>query len=305
MSKRPVRSPSYPGMSLESAIQAVEKIESIYRTAPVDRGDAASRIGYTSLSGPANRALAALAAYGLLERAGKGDARVTERALAILHPNSPEERRKNLAEAAWTPKLFQDLRERFRGIPVPPEDGVITYLQRQQFNQNVVRRAAKAFLETMVYLEKEGVNDSHGQEPENGEESTDSGAGKVQIGDLVQWESQGALQFPRPRRVRAISDDGSWAFVEDSETGIPMNEIATVEKPETPASEPPTLPIPSETPAGETEWLRSRVGRGTSVRLLATGNVGSKEIERLMRVLQTQHDVLVEDEEDLQNDNDA
>src|SRR5690349_237159 len=68
-----VRSPSYPVWSLSDAVTAVGKIEAQYRMSKVDREVAAKIIGYSGLSGPANKALAALGQYGLVERAGKGE----------------------------------------------------------------------------------------------------------------------------------------------------------------------------------------------------------------------------------------
>lgn len=47
----------------------------------------------------------------------------------------------------------------------------------------------------------------------------------VQIGDLIQWESNGALQFPEPIKVEWISEDGEWLRVEGSDTGIPASEV--------------------------------------------------------------------------------
>jgi hypothetical protein len=160
--KSAIRSPSYPNMPLREAIEAIGKIETPYRSSPVDRANAVKLIGYSSLSGPANKALAALAAYGLLERAGKGEARVSERARDILHAESPAQRNARLFEAAMEPALYRELRERFAEIPVPPIDGVMTYLNRKGFNPNAVRPAAKAFLETMSYLQEVGATDSHG-----------------------------------------------------------------------------------------------------------------------------------------------
>lgn len=159
---KPIRSPSYPNMALSEAVVEVGKIEKLYRSSPVDRTAAAKLIGYSSLSGPANKALASLAMFGFLDRAGKGETRVTERARDILHADSPAQRNARLFEAAMEPSLFRELRERFEGIPVPPEDGVVTYLNRQGFNPNAVRPAAKAFLETMRYLEEIGATESHG-----------------------------------------------------------------------------------------------------------------------------------------------
>jgi hypothetical protein len=55
------------------------------------------------------------------------------------------------------------------------------------------------------------------------EEVTPTG---IKIGDAVQWTSQGADQFAEPRKIKSISEDGEYAFVEGSDTGIPINEIS-------------------------------------------------------------------------------
>jgi cell division septation protein DedD len=161
----PVRSPSYPAWPLAEAVTAVRKIEAQYRSAKVDRQAAAKIIGYSGLSGPANKALAALAQFGLVERAGKGEMRVTDRARAILHPDSPEEKRSELRSAALEPQLFRELQERWPNM-IPPEDGVIMYFNRKGFNQSAIRPAAKAYLETLLYLEEENASESHGNEDE-------------------------------------------------------------------------------------------------------------------------------------------
>ena len=302
MSKQIIRSPSYPSMPLAAAIKAVREIEKRYRSAAIDRKDAANLIGYSSLSGPANQALAALAHYGLLERAGKGDTRVTQRACDILHPNSEEERRQHLLDAAQAPPLFQNIRERFPGISVPPEEGVLTFLNRLQFNPNSIKQAAKSFLHTAEYIEQLRVIDSDEKEPSDDGKLPSTGQdddahGVVRIGDAVQWECNGVHQLPHPCRVRAISDDGKWAFVEGSETGIPMNEMKVEHRPESQVT-PPKLAL-SEAPVlrEEIEWLRNRVGKNTSVRLLVNGEMGTGELKRLIRIIQAQLDVLIEDDE--------
>jgi hypothetical protein len=240
-------------MALRKAIEDIGKIEKIYRSSPIDRVNAAKLIGYSSLSGPANKALAALAAYGLLDRAGKGEARVTERARDILHADTDQLRRERVLDAAMEPSLFRELRERFAGIAVPPEDGVVTYLNRQGFNPNAVRPAAKAFLETMRYLEEFGATESHGAGSSGAASSDPTPSlfdeveyGGAEIGDLIQWEVGGSLQLPKPQRVRAISNDKEWVFIEQSETGIPMNQVIVEEKG---TGKPPVLPL-AEAPKG-------------------------------------------------------
>ena len=262
--KKPIRSPSYPSMSLRDAVTAVGKIENEYRASPVDRTVAAKLIGYTALSGPANKALAALATYGLLERAGKGETRVTNRARAILHADSERERVENLLAAASEPALFRELRERFEDVPVPPEEGVITYLKRQGFNPTAVKPAAKAFLQTMEYVEELGETESHGEEAGNGAESNlpeDNSVrhGGAKVGDLIQWESDGAFQFRKSARVRAVTDDGEWVFVEGSKTGIPMAEVI-VDK--SGAGGGPAHRQPPRLPLHETSFEGADIGDG-------------------------------------------
>lgn len=158
---KPVRSPSYPSISLPDAIAAVRKIEGVYRLSPLDRESAAKFVGYSSLSGPANQALSSLAQYGLVERAGKGEMRVTDRARALLYPDSDSERAHLVLAAAFEPPLFRDMQDRWPNMK-PPEDGVISYLNRQGFNQSAIRTAARAYLQTLSYLEEAGVSDSNG-----------------------------------------------------------------------------------------------------------------------------------------------
>src|SRR6266851_3319725 len=52
----------------------------------------------------------------------------------------------------------------------------------------------------------------------------------VNIGDLVQWASDGVDQFDTPRCVRAtqMQDQQEWAFVEGSKTGMPVSELTVV-----------------------------------------------------------------------------
>jgi len=68
------------------------------------------------------------------------------------------------------------------------------------------------------------------------DEAEDEGKGDGEayvpkVGDYVQWEPKGILQFLEPQRVARISDDGAFAFVENSNTGLPIRELVLQEKP--------------------------------------------------------------------------
>jgi hypothetical protein len=54
----------------------------------------------------------------------------------------------------------------------------------------------------------------------------------ISIGDFVQWESQGVLRFAVPLKVCSLSDDGQWAFVEGSATGLPIKDLYCVPPPD-------------------------------------------------------------------------
>ena len=249
-----IRSPSYPNTALPAAIEQVRKIEAQYRLSPVDREVAAKVLGYSGLNGPSNKALAALAHYGLVERAGKGEMRVTARAQALLHPDNEEERRQQLREAALAPKLFRELQDRWPNM-IPPEEGVVSHLSRKGFNQNSLRPAARAFINTLLFLEQAGASESHGPEasgvnnggqPSIGEITEIHVMGGARVGDWIDYDSGGSVANPEPMRVRAVSDDGKWVFVDDSETGLEMDQVIVREGPEgaEEKAERPTLPLP-------------------------------------------------------------
>lgn len=53
---------------------------------------------------------------------------------------------------------------------------------------------------------------------------------EIQIGDLVQWESDGQLRFKSPKTVKRIEDSefGKYAFFNDSSTGVPVFQLVKV-----------------------------------------------------------------------------
>jgi SH3 domain (SH3b1 type) len=254
-----VRSPSYPSTPLNTAIEQVGKIEAQYRSSQVDREVAGKILGYSGLNGPSAKTLAALAHYGLVERAGKGEMRVTARAQAILHPESPAERLEHLRAAALEPDLFREMQEKWPGI-IPPEDGIETYLSRKGFNRTAIRPAARAYLETLLFLKQEGANESHGPRAAKVENAAqpngDDGKityGGARVGDWIDYESAGAIVNQEPMRVRAVSEDGAWVFVDGSETGLEMEQAIVTEPPveEAAKRERPTLPLPKREDADQ------------------------------------------------------
>jgi hypothetical protein len=165
-----VQSPGYPNSSLPKAIQSVRMIFDADRRNPIDREVAAKHIGYGGSSGASDKALATLAHYGLTEKVAKGEIRVSQLALDIIHPDKPEDRKRALVLSAFNPQIFKDLRERFGGGHVS-EGALESYLKRENFLDRAITPVTKAYLETCRYLEQEKAFESGGIEGSEAEES--------------------------------------------------------------------------------------------------------------------------------------
>lgn len=157
-----VRSPGYPNASLSEVIDLARKIHERDGRHPVSREVAAQHMGFSGLTGSSDRALSALLHFGLAEKAAKGEVRVTDVVLQLIHPHSPEERRAALREAAFSPGLFRELRERYPKEP-PSQASLASYLSRLNFMRTAIGPAAKAYLETCYYLQREGAYESDPQ----------------------------------------------------------------------------------------------------------------------------------------------
>ncbi len=306
-----VQSPGYPNVALPKAINIVRKIFEADRRNPIDREVAARHIGYAGLSGASDKTLASLAHYGLTEKTGKGEIRVSQLAVDILHPNKPQDRSDALLEAAFKPQVFKDIRARFSGDTVS-EAALKSYLIRENFLDRAVGPVIQAYMETTRFLEHEKVSISAGQKSLPSEESAQTVDpdvndpvvfGGAKVGDLIQWEVNGVLQMEKPMRVRLVSEDSKWIAVDGSETGIPMDQVVVIEPAAARPLPPPHFKIvqnSNEVNEGdEKEWMRNLVGRETKVRLLVSGgDMGPKEIGRLIKLLEAQKAVLSDDDEE-------
>jgi hypothetical protein len=241
-----LRSPRYPSMSLEDAIEHGRTIFDKDRRHPIAREVAASHIGYKSLNGAADSALSSLMQYGILEKVAKGEVRVSQWAVDILHPDNPAQRIAAIQSAARNPALFQALDDRFRDA-IPSNETLRSYLTRENFNDRAIGPVIAAYTKTRAFVTQEGANDfpvprvdqdaNQGTGDDGGEKTSNFGGARV--GDLVQREIDGVLQMETPMRVRLVSEDGLWIAVEGSENGLPMEQVIVRERaPTTPIQAP-------------------------------------------------------------------
>jgi hypothetical protein len=242
-----LKSPKYPNYPLTTAIENIRKIYEADRTSPLPREVIAKHLGYSGLSGASDSNIATLGQYGLLERVSKGEMKVSQTAVDILMPESDDQKQRAINQAAVSPPLFSEIRNHFEGHN-PSIQALRTYLLRRDFHDRAIEPVVKSFAPTMAMMKKPNETESGGVPYDKPAESdlpeANDGFGGAAVGDFIQWESGGALQFEKPRRVRWVSDDKSHVAVEGSDTGIPMSQVLTQDAPVAtkPQSPPPVIP---------------------------------------------------------------
>jgi hypothetical protein len=196
--------------------------------------------------------------YGILEKVAKGEVRITQRTIDILHPDHPSQRAEAIKSAADSPTLFRTLDERFPDA-IPSTETLRSYLTRENFNARAIGPIVAAYTKTRAFVAKECANDfgvprekadaesGASEEAGNSEKPASEGA---RVGDLIQWEIDGVLQMETPMRVRLVDEvEGrQWVAVEGSETGIPMDQVTLIERAPPPAGAPPRFAIEAPKP---------------------------------------------------------
>lgn len=301
-----IRSPSYPSIDLKTAVDRTEELYQFAKRSPVLVSAVLPKWGYNSKSANGMKTIAALKSYGLIEDSGKLAMRkiqLTDRAYRIIHgqKDSPD-RIKAIQVAALNPEIYEYCWEEFGGPKHMPHDDALRehLILEKKFNETAVSGFLADYKETVTYAKLEDNDIIHG------DVKTPPLDGQVEVGDLIQWESDGVLQFPEPVRVRAVKElEGqTWVFIESSETGILMNEAILEQKSVAASPTPPIMPIMAPqiaTSENEREWLRGPLSRDIGYRLIVSGDIGPKEIGKLIKLLEAQKEVLSDFDGDEEN----
>jgi hypothetical protein len=281
----------------------------LYKAAHTHKTDPATvarALGFGGLNGSSLTMISALKKYGLLDE-DAGQLRISKPALTMLvDPPESRERAKAILDAAFAPALFAEFRKEY-GDRLPPNDQIVrAYLLKRGFSPATVDAPIRAYRDTLeLVADADAIYNANGAELGAAPETDLSPPPEAAVGDTVQWEAGGVLRMEAPRKVRAIREhEGSkWVFVDGSETGIPMDEVI-IEKRADPKVVgkvlPPTLPEEQMQVAvgqREREWLRGPLAKDTSYRLIVTGDIGPREIGKLIKLLEAQKAVLDEDGE--------
>lgn len=171
-----------------------------------------------------------------------------------------------MLKAALLPPIYAELRARFDDSAA--DELIDHYLRIDRpggtFNQDAVGGVIADYRDTLRFAKLSDADTIDSTERSGADDSP----GDVAVGSLVQWVSQGVNQFEQPRRVRGLSDDGEWAFVEGGMTGVAVEELIVVEepkaKPDPAVKTPPRNPFfeNADTPAKDTAEAKYTLDEG-------------------------------------------
>lgn len=254
------RSPAYPYISLEKAVERADQIRAAGATRaalPPETFYKVWQLG--SQSSGSRQIMAALNHFGLVDYIGRGDDRkvkLSDLALRIVLDKQPDsnERAAALKEAALTPPIHKELFERF-GFLLPPDAVVETFLCR---DSGYSEQAALSLLdEYKATLEFSGLD-----QPANMPSQTE---GAPMYATALIPEPGGVTPNPTRAQEVATSKHGMQSLVG----------LADDEK----------------------EMLHGPLSRAVSYRLVVRGEAGPKEIGKLIKILELQKSLLEDDDD--------
>jgi hypothetical protein len=234
--RKRTRSPAYPFINLETALGRAKQFYDKEQRNAANVSVAMTHWGYTNDSSNGAQTIAALTSFGLLEDEGVGNqrkVRLTQNALRILLDARPDSREKAdlIKQTALSPKIHQQLWDKW-GTALPSDAQLrhtLLFDWSVPFNDKAVDGFIREYRDTISFARlsesDKVVGEVQTKGDGNGEKYTPS------IGDWVQWEPKGVMQFREPKRITSLSPDGAYAFVEGNGTGLPVSELTRQEKP--------------------------------------------------------------------------
>lgn len=258
------RSPNFPQLSLREALDSVRLIYQKEGRSKMPRLSAVKPLGYTSINGRSLGVLGALRAYNLLD--GRGDdIRISDDAFAILNaPQGAAERREALIRAFEAPAAFAVLRAQGDASP----DTMKWHLQKANFRDESADKLLKVYLESKEFLNAE-IGSYHTDLPDED----------------------------------GIPDAGSIQPTgEDSVRGRPVSASLPFRPLLSQAAPPRALDTPEVQIGVHERVLQSGLlSKGATYRVIVSGHVGVVEIERLLKKLEVDKEILADPDPELES----
>lgn len=266
------RSPAFPYVSLDVALDRVKRIYAAVREHAQPREVIARAYGKPATSSATIQTFATLLQYGLLENVTTQTGRkmrVTPLAQSILSPHAPEAKlQEGHKLAALNPSVFKELWSRFGDTDGLNDSVPLYYLTKERghehsglFTDKAARDVLRVYRATLSFA---GISGSaNNQNPADGAADT-LPPEDIKVGDFVQAEINGQIQFKQPKRVEVIEEhEGKfWIFVEGEKAAVEMSQVTLQPEPQNAGNPavPPTRKLPetfdNELPEG---WVEERL----------------------------------------------
>jgi hypothetical protein len=230
--KERVRSPNYPVVSLQKAVERAKTLYDAYKGAEIPIAVVHQKWGYKPFTVNAVQLAAALKAYGLIAVKGAGEKqfiKLSDRAQKILG-NHPD-REKLLQEAALSPTIYKEIWEKYQPEGLPTDEALSTYLRwERKFNPNYISRLIADFRNTIDFAQITATISGGGKKtnpeaspdvggskpPENGKISPPTGAAllpdrcDMATDTFTLDEGPVVLQYPKTLSSSSFEDFKSW-----------------------------------------------------------------------------------------------
>jgi len=149
--KKRHRSPNYPAVSLEKAVEYVKNLYKVDGRAGSPREAALKHMGFSKAHASALIVLSALKKFGLVEEK-HGRVELTSRALNILvRPDTDPQRAEALREAVKAPTIYKELITQYAGGLPSDESLKVELIVNKGFNPSAVRRFIRDFRKSLEF----------------------------------------------------------------------------------------------------------------------------------------------------------
>lgn len=240
------RSPPFPFIPLGKAIERAKQFEAAYKKSPGRIANVLPIWDYTAKSSGGFQTIGALKAFGLIDDEGSGNDRkikLTDLAMRILKDERPGKRDEAIKEAALKPKAIAD-HWILWGANRPPDAECRSELTLERgYTEDAANRLLRVYDDTVAFAKLADTDSKMDKDSNQGQNPP-----TVSVGDFVQWQPGGVLQFPEPKRVTLVAETGDFVFVEGSATGLPIKEVTVVQGGEERVDAPGQLSALSITP---------------------------------------------------------
>lgn len=208
------RSPNYPNIPLEESLDSTDKLFAKIGRSAVNRETAAIALGYASLNGSANKALAALNAYGLMNRGKNGHVSLSDTAIKIIRPVSEESQKLLMKQAALKPKAFADIAEKYGELD---EQILSRSLLHDGFTEEGATKAARIYKENEALVGSVQAQESPVQEEDYAPENANDG-----VPDSNKQIDETPKSVVNPSSKQPKVDMTSQSLVSDSQELFPI-----------------------------------------------------------------------------------